>query len=160
MKYFYDTEFIDDGNTIDLISIGIVSENGKSFYAISNEFNRNNLTDWLKENVISKLPKENYLHKSRDQIRKDLIEYFGDEPFDLWGYYASYDFVAFCQLFGRMLDLPKNYPYYTHDIKVLCNQKGNPTLPNKSNDSHEALADALWNKEAYIYLTTTPPKQN
>lgn len=53
MNYFIDTEFLEGtqekrflgikyGNTkptIDLISIGIVSENGKEFYAISKEFN-------------------------------------------------------------------------------------------------------------------------
>jgi hypothetical protein len=29
MKYYYDTEFIEDGRTIDLISIGIVAEDGR-----------------------------------------------------------------------------------------------------------------------------------
>jgi hypothetical protein len=29
MKYFYGTEFIEDGKTIDLISIGIVAEDGR-----------------------------------------------------------------------------------------------------------------------------------
>ena len=28
MKFFYDTEFIEDGHTIDLVSIGIVREDG------------------------------------------------------------------------------------------------------------------------------------
>ena len=32
MKYFLDTEFIEDGKTIDLISIGIVSEDGRELY--------------------------------------------------------------------------------------------------------------------------------
>ena len=29
MRYFYDTEFIDDGRTIELISIGIAAEDGR-----------------------------------------------------------------------------------------------------------------------------------
>lgn len=29
MKYWLDTEFIEDGKTIDLVSIGIVSEDGR-----------------------------------------------------------------------------------------------------------------------------------
>ena len=29
MRYFYDTEFIDDGRTIDLISIGVAAEDGR-----------------------------------------------------------------------------------------------------------------------------------
>ena len=37
-RYFYDTEFIEDGTTIDLVSIGIVDEAGREFYAVSTEF--------------------------------------------------------------------------------------------------------------------------
>lgn len=35
MKFFYDTEFIEDGKTIDLISIGIVAEDGLEYYAVN-----------------------------------------------------------------------------------------------------------------------------
>jgi hypothetical protein len=38
VKYFYDCEFLEDGKTIDFISIGIVAEDGREFYAVSNEF--------------------------------------------------------------------------------------------------------------------------
>src|SRR4051812_11038169 len=34
MKYFYDTEFLEDGQTIELISIGIVAEDGREYYAV------------------------------------------------------------------------------------------------------------------------------
>ena len=37
MKYFYDTEFLEDGHTFDLISIGIVAEDGREYYARSEE---------------------------------------------------------------------------------------------------------------------------
>lgn len=37
MKYFFDTEFHEDGRTIDLISIGIVAEDGREYYAINRE---------------------------------------------------------------------------------------------------------------------------
>ena len=29
MRYFYDTEFIEDGRTIELISIGVAAEDGR-----------------------------------------------------------------------------------------------------------------------------------
>jgi len=38
VRFFYDTEFIDNGRTIELISIGVVSEDGREYYAISTEF--------------------------------------------------------------------------------------------------------------------------
>ena len=37
-RFFIDTEFVEDGKTIDLISIGIVCEDGREFYAVSTEF--------------------------------------------------------------------------------------------------------------------------
>ena len=42
MRYFYDTEFIEDGSTIELVSIGIVAEDGREFYAVSTEFDASN----------------------------------------------------------------------------------------------------------------------
>ena len=37
--YCYDTEFLDDGNTIELISIGIVCEDGREYYAVNADCN-------------------------------------------------------------------------------------------------------------------------
>ena len=37
-RYFYDCEFIEDGRTVDLVSIGVVDEFGREFYAVSTEF--------------------------------------------------------------------------------------------------------------------------
>jgi hypothetical protein len=56
MKYFFDTEFIEDGEIIDLISIGIVAEDGRELYYISNEFNPCRASQWVIDNVLSKLP--------------------------------------------------------------------------------------------------------
>ena len=38
LRYFYDCEFIEDGSTIELVSIGFVDEDGREFYAVSTEF--------------------------------------------------------------------------------------------------------------------------
>jgi hypothetical protein len=58
VKIFYDTEFIDDGRTIDLISIGMVAEDGREYYAVSSEFDRKQLaaSEWLMANVWPSLP--------------------------------------------------------------------------------------------------------
>ena len=39
MRYFLDTEFIEDGKTIDLLSIGIVAEDGRELYLQNVECN-------------------------------------------------------------------------------------------------------------------------
>lgn len=42
MKYWIDTEFIERPFTIDLISIGLVAEDGREFYAESSEVDWSN----------------------------------------------------------------------------------------------------------------------
>lgn len=60
MKIYFDTEFIDDGMTIDLISIGLVAENDqhRPLYLVSNEFDLSKASknDFLAEFVLPKLP--------------------------------------------------------------------------------------------------------
>lgn len=40
-----------------------------------------------------------------------------------YGYYADYDWVVFCWLFGRMIDLPKGFPKYCRDLKQQMDEK-------------------------------------
>ncbi|MBE5453440.1 hypothetical protein E3G52_000304 [Mycobacteroides abscessus] len=56
--YCYDTEFLEDGKTIDLISIGIVCEDGREYYAINSDadWDRIRKDDWLMDNVVRHLP--------------------------------------------------------------------------------------------------------
>ncbi len=69
MKYFLDQEFMSgfvkplfgkERHFIDLISIGLVSEDGREYYAVSNEFNLKVVwsDDWLRENVLRPIHKE------------------------------------------------------------------------------------------------------
>ena len=54
MKYFIDTEFREYPRSIELISIGIVTEDGKEYYAVSKDFDLNKAwkNEWLRENVF------------------------------------------------------------------------------------------------------------
>jgi hypothetical protein len=58
VRIFIDTEFIEDGRTIDLISIGLVAEDGREYYAVSSEFDLKKLaaSEWLMANVWPSLP--------------------------------------------------------------------------------------------------------
>lgn len=49
-KVFFDTEFTGLHQNTTLISIGLISDCGKSFYAELNEFDIAQLNDWLNEN--------------------------------------------------------------------------------------------------------------
>ncbi len=151
MKYFFDTEFIECQGTIDLISIGIVTEDGREFYAESWAVNWKIANAWVLENVKPSLTGENVLDRS--EMKKAIVQFIGEDTPEFWAYYADYDWVAFCWIFGAMMDLPKNFPMYCKDIKQLCDSLGNPKLPEQdSKEEHNALNDARHNKIMYEYL--------
>jgi hypothetical protein len=75
-RYFYDCEFIEDGRTIDLVSIGVVDEHGREFYAISTEFDPSRAVPWVKRNVLDRLPSPGHpAWRSRERIRDELYEF-------------------------------------------------------------------------------------
>ncbi len=155
MRYFLDTEFIESGpkKPIQLISIGIVSEDLRELYRISSEFNPDDASQWVKDNVLAQL--EDYERGTLSQIADDIKEFCDPDEFgkpEFWGYYADYDWVVFAQMFGTMMDLPKGFPMYCNDIKQLCFSLGNPKLPQQGKGEHNALADAGWNKKAFEFL--------
>lgn len=147
MKVWFDTEFIEDGITIDLISIGMVREDGATYYAESSECALGRASPWVKENVIPLLTGE---RKSREFIAAEIRAFVGDAP-EFWAYYADYDWVALCQLYGTMMALPKGWPMYCRDVKQLCDALGNPKLPDQTGE-HHALADAEWTQAAWKHL--------
>lgn len=190
LKYFLDTEFIENGSTIDLISIGIVSEDGRSFYRQNSECMFDRAGDWVWRNVFPHLahfdmrgkracdPKhESYDsglgHRyftscadatcpwaNRQEISQGVLEFCAtdkDNKPEFWGYFADYDWVAFCQLFGPMVALPKGYPMYCNDLKQLSKQLGNVELPKPEVEIHHALADAEWIKEYHKILSNIRP---
>jgi hypothetical protein len=148
MRIFFDTEFIEDGKTIDLISIGLVREDGREYYAQAAECDRSKAGKWVTENVLPHLTPGTI---PRFQIAGDIRDFCGEKP-EFWGYYADYDWVVLCQLFGTMMDLPKGWPKYCRDIKQWCDSLGNPRLPDQLQNEHHALIDARWNRQAYEFL--------
>jgi hypothetical protein len=153
MKFFVDTEFIEDGKTIDLLSIGIVAEDGRALYMESKEADFDKANDWVKANVFPQLfPVGSGYKSTKAEIRNEVLKFVGADRPEFWGYYADYDWVVFCWLFGSMIDLPKEWPMYCRDIKQLCDDLGNPRLPEQGKGEHNALADARWNKLAFEFL--------
>lgn len=153
MRYFYDTEFIEDGLTIDLVSIGIVDESGREYYAISAEHDPSKAGPWVRRNVLDKLPSPgNPAWKSRQRIRDEVLEFLTsgpDEPIELWAWVGAYDHVALCQLFGDMRALDRRIPRWTHELKQRWSDLGSPVLPPSSPGAHDALVDARANLERW-----------
>lgn len=162
MRWFLDTEFHEDGRIIDLISIALLSEEGDCYYAVSNEFDPEKCNEWVKENVLPKLPpRASPLRKSRAQIAGDIraILLAEHEKPEIWGYFCDYDWVVLCQLYGRMIDLPKGFPFWCRDLKQLMQDRGieKKDLPaENAAKEHNALADACWIRDAYAAIVDTP----
>jgi hypothetical protein len=55
MKIFFDTEFTGLHKNTTLISIGLISEDGKTFYAEFTDYDKSQVDSWLQENVINNL---------------------------------------------------------------------------------------------------------
>lgn len=152
MRYFYDTEFIEDGTTIDLVSIGIVGEDGSEYYAVSTEFDSSKANPWVRENVLDKLPNpQSSVWKSKDTIRDEVHAFITSSvprP-ELWAWVGAYDHVVFAQLWGDMAAMPKNLPRFTHELKQYWEMAGRPRLPESPSGNHDALVDARHNLEKF-----------
>jgi hypothetical protein len=163
VKIYYDTEFLEDGCTIDLISVGMVAEDGRELYAINADmpFHAIMHHEWLMANVMPHLPvklhsgdgpdvmwDENHPDMASVEDRWDIAalvrEFILATPRpELWAWYAAYDHVALCQLWGPMASLPKGVPMWTNDLKQEAQRLGNPDLPSMPGVSeHNALSDA------------------
>ena len=154
VRYFVDTEFIEDGVTIDLVSIGVVREDGAEFYREVTGVDWSKANEWVLTNVR---PHLSGLLDSREAIAADLLSFIGDDRPEFWGYYADYDWVVIAQLYGRMIDLPSGWPMFCMDLKQLAVSLGDQKLPEQTTTEHHALADARWNRDVYEWLTAEVP---
>ncbi|MGP9727910.1 3'-5' exoribonuclease domain-containing protein [Glutamicibacter sp. AOP3-A1-12] len=154
MRYFYDTEFLEDGETIDLISIGIVAEDGREYYAVNRDMPGRaiELSPWLMENVFPQLPDAS-TWKPKEQIRDEVKAFLSaaDQP-DLWAWFSAYDHLVLSQLWGRMIDVPAPIPQYTSDVRSLSAWTGITRLPAQPAGAHDALQDAHHVKTMYDHI--------
>jgi len=157
IRFFYDCEFIEDGTTIELVSIGVVDESGsREYYAISTGFDPDRAGPWVRRNVLDKLPSPaSPVWRPRSAIRDELLAFLtedGAEP-ELWAWYGAYDHVALCQLWGSMTALPRVLPRFTRELRQRWDDVGRPRLPDSPPDAHDALADARHNLARWRAMT-------
>lgn len=160
MKYFLDTEFAETAGSIKLISLGLVSEDDRLLYLEASDFNPNDANPWVKDNVLPNLWKDYSINlwgslkidggpMPTSQMGQVVRDWIVGKP-EFWGYYADYDWVVFCWLFGAMINLPQGWPMYCRDIKQLADELGNPPLRQSSH--HHALEDAEVAAANYRFL--------
>lgn len=151
-RYFLDTEFIDDGKTIDLISIGVVSDDGREFYAeLSVDWSK--ASPWVLENVVPHLQGE---VSDREVVAGHLRAFvaLGDGDPEFWSWCSAYDWIAVCQLYGTMFDKPDNWPNYCRDLQQELDRFGisDEYLPPHPGATHSAIGDAAWHRDIHTWL--------
>lgn len=173
--YSYDTEFIEHQvrvgiwpfgrkvRTIELISIGIVCEDGREYYAVNRDapWKAIRKHTWLRENVVPSLPQvrgDRRHHiparklaiqfgsprvKPHSQIADEVRDFLlaGDSAPELWADYGAYDHVVHCWLYGSMVDLPDGLPMFTRDIQQEADSN-KIHIPDQESGAHNALHDA------------------
>lgn len=172
-RWYLDTEFLEDGISIELISIALVSEDGKTEYYAGNadcDMGRIASDTWLAQHVLPHLPpfpatasdlKLDGFWKPTRQIGEDLLELLHivrgvpmhGQP-EIWADFASYDWVAFCQIYGRMIDLPSGLPMFCMDLMQDLRQRGihRANLPSQDpKTEHSAIGDARWLRNAHRF---------
>jgi len=153
-KIFFDTEFTGLHQNTTLISIGLISDCGKTFYAELNDYDKSQVDEWLQNNVIDKLimseprigedeyykaarandnPIGNDLYNSysvqlrgnMETIKNELERWLNQfDQVEIWSDCLAYDWVLFNQIFGHAFNIPKNIYYIPFDICTLFKMKG------------------------------------
>ena len=152
MRYYLDTEFIDLPPRIYPLSIGIVAEDGREYYAEYAETDQQLACPWVRQHVLPQLTGP---VKTRFEIQEDLIQFVGDDVPAFWGWFPAYDWVVLCQTFGRMVDgLPPHWPNRPNDLVQKMIQTGvrRGAIPQEPEGRHHALADARWCKVVDDFL--------
>lgn len=164
-RWFLDTEFMEEPGWMQLLSIAIVSEDGtEKLYAINREADINRANDWVRKNILPRLFKEwGQYAATVEQIRHEILQIIPARPTDeekiklwqkpeFWGYYCDYDWVNFCWIFGKMIDLPNGYPMYCLDLKQVSKLNDDLKFPQQDpSQEHHALNDAEWNRQQYLW---------
>jgi hypothetical protein len=157
VKIWFDTEFIDTGRTIDLISIGMVRQDGAEYYAEALEVDLTKADKWVKDNVVVHLTG---VKTPRAVMAQEIQAFVGAAP-EFWAWFGAYDWVGLCQLYGRMLDVPPGWPNLFNEIVHYAKNslpKSTP-MPNfkkiyENTKAHNALADAQWNRKVWEHCST------
>jgi hypothetical protein len=160
VRFYFDTEFLDDGHTIELISIGIVNEDGLEYYAVNSEFDEQRATEWLQTRVLNHIPRD-FKRKLLCNIRQEVNSFLHGpgrwdqaEAPEIWGWYPAYDWVVLCQMYGPLVNRPAHFPKRPNDLKQLAEQFPHVQLPRQQGTKHHPLEDAKWVRDAHNVLRT------
>jgi len=150
MKLFLDTEFTDFIDC-DLIAIGIVSEDGKEFYAERNEVDVGRCSAFVREVVLPLLGKEPAVIGSEEEIGQALKEWlaqFGEVEV-CYDYAADFEFFSYLVRDKETLKMPSGIVGHNIKEKIQAAEVERYWLIH-GRMAHHALHDARANCYAYF----------
>lgn len=137
MKCFFDTEFTSLVPHTTLISIGIVADNGKEFYAETTDYDNLLVDSWIEEHVISNLLLNDFdvfneqigaLRMVKDttfKVGMHLVEWLKQfDKVEMWSDVMHYDMYLFQAIFGGAFGVPKHVDYIGYDIATVMKMFG------------------------------------
>lgn len=145
MRIFIDTEFIEGPDDIYLVSIGLVKENGETYYAELAPSYHYLANKWVRDNVLSVLTGP---VKFKEQIALDLVK-FCKGVTEFWAYgIPEIDYNLMVRLCGY--NIPIDWPSGAYEVSQRLSRNGSFILPPEQKTvKHHALNDAIWAKEIY-----------
>jgi len=178
MKIFLDTEFTGLHINTTLISIGLISEDGRTFYAELTDYDKAQVDSWVQEYVIDNLrfnekinkdsyyvairtidnPAGNDLYDSYSvnlscdtlRLRDELEQWLSQfDSVEIWSDCLAYDWVLFNDIFGHAFDIPNNVYYIPFDICTLF--KVNDIDPDISREKFANISDDNSNKHNALW---------
>lgn len=159
-KIFMDWEFMEDGRTIDPLSVGLVTENGEKLYIVVSDADTSKANDWVKENVLPHLYPIGKLFYTvpRVSLGAEIYRWVknvcGDSQPEFWADYGAYDWLCLMQCYGPMVERPPTWPMFVRDIQQLRQHVGYvgklPDAPDMVH--HDAMDDALNVRYRYQFL--------
>jgi len=170
MRIFFDTKFTGLHKNTTLISIGIVAEDGNTFYAELTDYDNNQIDNGIQYNVIDNLiidksEANNYgswntrIKDNRNIVREALgVWLCRYKDIEVWSDYLAYDWVLFCDIFGHAFKVPKQVYYIPFDICTLMKVKSVDPKVDRVEFSglglkkHNSLDDAMMIKACYDKL--------
>lgn len=175
MKIFFKVVLIERGRDIpmQMVSVGLVREDGHEFYAINEECLSNvSREPYLAMNAMPMLP----IHRDQDHGYQRILEWDREQidyprvmaldrlannarefiaevknP-ELWAWHGAFDYVCLVQLFGKRAEIPAGIPQGYYELVQYWDSRGRPDLPSPLADIH-ALKEAAWVRDAYVWMT-------
>jgi hypothetical protein len=147
-RYFLDTEFT-SFEPFQLISLGIVGEDGREFYAEVSDFERALCSDFVLETVLPQLGNPPGRAMPFHQVRRELLHWLAHVPIKPKPV-LCFDYSGDLQLVEHLIGGPLPQGWKTENVYDRLDAQHLAAYFAEHGNEHHALHDARANAYAFI----------